>query len=673
MAPSYDATAVIILPSRALAVWTCVMGRRPWYAGAGARTQQTGMVMALALTPTTFQRTLMPRSTRDQALTTGICGALDYGFAALIQDTVEAVALRISGATSPEQVDPRTWRRACIAGDLTAIALGLAGQTACRPRPGERVPRGALRTICWWISATGLCGAVAGVLQEQAGRGNATDEDSVPVTLAAGMLLAGVNEYRRRRSEAADTEAGSSEDASVSALKSLVMSLGVSGGLSAVAAGERVFATGISRLLARVLSGSERLYRPAGHAAVLSVLGMAIYELIRWVDHRAEHMADTVEGAFATPPSSSMVSGGPGSLVSWDSLSREGRRNVATALGAELIERVMGELAAAEPIRVYVGLESALTEYERRDLVLRELERTGAFDRELLMVISPTGTGYVNYVAVEAAEYMTRGNIASMTMQYSLRPSVLSLDRVAEGRLQYRMLIDAIHNKLAERPVGQRPRVVIFGESLGAWTSQDAFEHRGTQGLVDAAIDRAIWIGTPYMSKWEQEVLGGERPDVDPSLLRRFNDFRQLQALGREARERLRYVMITHDNDGVACFGLDLLARAPSWLAPAETRPAGVPKTERWQSPTTFVQTLIDMKNSANVIPGQFEAKGHDYRADLARFVRKVYALQASDEQLASIEAALRANELQRAARLTAHHANRGDVTETGHPEQRKR
>ena len=57
------------------------------------------MVMALALMPTTFQRTLMPRSTLDQALTTGICGALDYGFAALIQDTVEAVALRISGAT----------------------------------------------------------------------------------------------------------------------------------------------------------------------------------------------------------------------------------------------------------------------------------------------------------------------------------------------------------------------------------------------------------------------------------------------------------------------------------------------------------------------------------------------------------------------------------------------
>lgn len=206
----------------------------------------------------------------------------------------------------------------------------------------------------------------------------------------------------------------------------------------------------------------------------------------------------------------------------------------------------MGEPAAAEPIRIFVGLESALTEYERRDLALGELQRTIAFDRQLLMIISPTGTGYVNYAAVEAAEYMTRGNIASVAMQYSLRPSALSLDRVAEGRQQYRMLIDAIHNQLAERPADERPRVVLFGESLGAWTSQDAFQHRGTQGLVDAGIDRAIW------------------------------------------------------------------------------------------------------------------AKGHDYRADVARFVREVYALQASYEQLASIERALRASELQRKALLSAHDPKQG-------------
>jgi len=431
------------------------------------------------------------------------------------------------------------------------------------------------------------------------------------------------------------------------------MGLGVGVALNVMASGERLLATGVSRVIARALAGSERLFRPLGHAVALSVVGAALYELVRRADRKIEQGAETVEDAFAEAPTSSLVSGGPGSTVPWETLSRQGRRNVSTALSTEMIEGVMGEPAVAEPIRIFVGLESAANEAERLELVMKEIHRTGAFDRELLMVISPTGTGYVNYVAVEAAEFMTRGNMASVTMQYSLRPSPLSLDRVAEGRQQYRMLIDALSNELRERPVKKRPRFVLFGESLGAWTSQDAFEHRGTQGLINSGIDRAIWIGSPYMSKWKEETLKSERPDVDRSLVGRFNDFGQLEALG-DARKHLRYVMITHDNDGVAHFGLDLLARAPEWLGPAETRPATVPKGLQWRTPTTFVQTLVDMKNAANVIPGQFEAKGHDYRKDLARFVREVYALRATDEQLAGIEQALRANELERKALLDA-------------------
>ena len=140
--------------------------------------------------------------------------------------------------------------------------------------------------------------------------------------------------------------------------------------------------------------------------------------------------------------------------MAWATLSRQGRRNSSTAvLRADQIEKVMGEPAAAEPSGCSWAWRSAATEAERLALALSELERTGAFDRELLMVISPTGTGYVNYVAVETTAYLARGNLASVAMQYSLRPSPLSLDRVAEGRRrQYRMLVDAIHNTLAERP-----------------------------------------------------------------------------------------------------------------------------------------------------------------------------------------------------------------------------
>ena len=165
-------------------------------------------------------------------------------------------------------------------------------------------------------------------------------------------------------------------------------------------------------------------------------------------------------------------------------------------------------------------------------------------------------------------------------------------------------------------------------------------------------MDRALWIGTPYASGWKREVLGPARADVDPSLVGVFNDFGQVEALDPEARSRLRYVMITHDNDAVAKFGLDLLVQAPEWLGDPTLRPATVPRSEGYSSPETFLITLADMKNSANVVPGDFEAKGHDYRADLARFVREVYALDATAAQMERIEAALRRAELVRKERI---------------------
>ena len=630
------------------------MGRQSPNAGFGGRTQQAGTLVAAASLPITFQRSLMPRSALDQALVTGISTSLNYGLAALIQDSIEALALRSVGAADPAQVDRHGWRRASIGLDLAAIGVGLAAQRALRPRPHERLARGGARTAAWWVTTTGLSGAIVGGLQELVGRRGDVQDRSIPVAPFAGAVLAAANDYRRRRWEAHHPWSEVDEHAPVSAAKSFAMSVGVTAGLMGLAAGERQFAAGVGGLLERTLPGRERLYRPVGHLAALSLLGGAVYELLRRVDRRVERGAEQVEAAYDKPPTSRLVSGGPGSAVVWETLSRQGRRNVATAVRPEAIKAVMGEPAAAEPIRVFIGLESAPTEAERVALALAELERTGAFDRELLMVISPTGTGYVNYVAVETTAYLTRGNMASVTMQYSLRPSPLSVDRVAEGRHHYRMLIDAIHNALAERPPERRPRVVLFGESLGAWTSQDAFAHRGTQGLLDAGVEGAIWIGTPYMSKWKNELLNSDRPDVDRSLVGRFNDFGELEALDPEARQRLRYVMITHDNDAVGHFGLDLLVRAPDWLGPARTRAATIPGAEQWRSPTTFVQTLVDMKNAANVVPGQFEARGHDYRADLARFIRQVYRLPASDAQLAAVERALRASELERKRLLGA-------------------
>ena len=76
-------------------------------------------------------------------------------------------------------------------------------------------------------------------------------------------------------------------------------------------------------------------------------------------------------------------------------------------------------------------------------------------------------------------------------------------------------------------------------------------------------------------------------------------------------------------------------------------------RSQKWIPAVTFWQTAIDTKNAATVIPGEFKALGHDYRADLAQFVSVAYGLtNVSDGQMASIEAQLRRSEIERAAKI---------------------
>jgi peptidyl-prolyl cis-trans isomerase D len=75
----------------------------------------------------------------------------------------------------------------------------------------------------------------------------------------------------------------------------------------------------------------------------------------------------------------------------------------------------------------------------------------------------------------EALEYLTRGDICIATMQYSLLPSFLSLDRAKLGVDQNRALMHAITGYLRGMDPKKRPRFILFGESLGAQTMQDVF------------------------------------------------------------------------------------------------------------------------------------------------------------------------------------------------------
>ena len=251
-------------------------------------------------------------------------------------------------------------------------------------------------------------------------------------------------------------------------------------------------------------------------------------------------------------------------------------------------------------------------------------------------------------------QYLTRGDVATVTLQYSKRPSPLSLGKVSVARTQNRLLWLRIVERLRSMDPDRRPKIVLFGESLGAHTSQDVFLGWGTIAPVSLGIDSALWIGTPATSEWSREVVDGDRPDVDPDLVAVVNDHEQYHRLAAQRRERIRYVLVSHDNDGVTRFGPDLLVRRPSWLAhddaPDATAPGrsprGTPPAMRWRPVTTFFQMLIDMKNAQ--LPGAYRAWGHDYRPDLPEFIRDVYDLGCSPDQLERITAAVQEREVNR-------------------------
>jgi uncharacterized membrane protein len=369
---------------------------------------------------------------------------------------------------------------------------------------------------------------------------------------------------------------------------------------------------------------------------------------------------EKVEPAYATPPPSPLVSGSAQSLLPFADLGQQGRRFVTDVVTPQLIQQVMGEPAVAHPIRVYVGFNSEpLYPTGRAELALAELARTGAFDRSWLLLVSPTGTGWVDHTLIETAELLARGDIATCCIQYGRYPSFLSVQKVALGQSQFRLLLWGVKQRLEERPPERRPKVLIFGESLGAWTSSDVVMFQGIEGFDHYGIDRALWVGLPWLAKWSRSgMTRGSSTLVPEGTVGVFDRHEQLAALDHDRRSQLRAVVLSHDNDPIAVFGPDLLIQRPPWLADGQ-RGRGVPSTMRWRPLITFVQTAMDAANAMVSVPGEFGSFGHDYRADMVRFVQDAYQFSAATEQqLARIEQTLASLELQRAERIKAERAH---------------
>ena len=373
------------------------------------------MFIAAASVPRSFQRTLMPRSAVDQGVVTGVMVSGNYATAAFLQDVIEALAERVAGRAYRE--DRTAWRRLTALADLAAIGAGILVQAAVPQQPNEGLPRGALRTSGWYLSNAGLAGLAAAASQEAGSALNRRLHFAPPLGIPAGAALSAIMEYRRRRRLHDDAPLDGGQTPQVSMAKALGVGGAVAAGLLGMAFVQRGAAAATGAALARLLPGSEQQWRPVGRLTALGALGFGVGAVVQNAYHRAESGAEKPEPGFEEAPTSPLVSGGPGSVVPYDTLTKEARRHVLTYLRPEWIEESMGEPPRAAPIRVYVGMDTAPTDDERVALALAEIDRTGALDRRLVVLVSPTGTGYVNHKAMLEIELLTLGDCSTITMQ----------------------------------------------------------------------------------------------------------------------------------------------------------------------------------------------------------------------------------------------------------------
>ena len=486
---------------------------------------------------------------------------------------------------------PRSWQaQGFVSGTALAqgYGLGVAAAWAGR-RIGVPKPSARLRRQAWYALAT-----------------------AAVVTIPAAVVLSSL--WERRVREAVGIPGTGT-----------LMYLGV----CTIAAGVAAAVVGLVRLIHDIyLDVAARLRRLLLLPVLLTrlvatglVVTLAVGLATGFADQVVLRLADLAFSADnngnlpgVTRPLSPLRSGSPASLVSWDSLGLQGRQFVSGGPIAPWIARFTGH-PAVEPIRVYVGVRSAPTLQAEASLALRELKRTGAFRRALLGVAVPTGRGSVYGTLADPLEYMYGGNTAIAAIQYSYQPSWISfLTQQPRARQAGRALFDTVYAYWSTLPPAHRPKLVVFGESLGAYGAEGAFS-----GVADltARTSGALFVGPPNSTEVWRELTAA-RDRGSPEWLPVYGNGRTVRFAASASDLRLpggalrhpAIVYLQHASDPVVWWSPDLLWQKPDWLA--EPRAPDVTSQMQWYPLVTFWQVTADLIVS-NSTPGY----GHHYGGEI--------------------------------------------------------
>lgn len=310
-------------------------------------------------------------------------------------------------------------------------------------------------------------------------------------------------------------------------------------------------------------------------------------------------------------PTSPYKSGGSESLIPWSTLGYQGQAFTGRGPNQQQLIDYYGT-NVKEPIRVYAGLNSADSPQARANLALQELKRTGAFDREVIILATATGTGWLEPQSVDSIEYMYGGNTAIVSQQYSYLPSWISfLVDKENATVAGLALYDAIYAEWSKLPADNRPKLIAYGLSLGSFGGQAPYAGIGD---LTASIDGALFMGTPNDTQLWRTVTNNRdqgSPEILPvyqnGVSARFAATNQDIISNQSSWQYPRVLYMQHASDSVVWFSFDVLLNKPDWLK--EPRGPDVSQQMQWFPLVTFFQVTIDQFFGTTVPNGH----GHNY------------------------------------------------------------
>lgn len=373
----------------------------------------------------------------------------------------------------------------------------------------------------------------------------------------------------------------------------------------------------VSRLMRRHIP--RRFAQVIGFALVAMLLWSAANGLIfsvglRMADSSYQQL-DALFEADVEKPADPDMSGSAESLIDWEGIGRAGRKFIARTPSAEELSDFPGMEEARRPSRVYVGLNSADSIEARADLALEELKRIDAFEREALVLATPTGTGVVDRAAILPMEYLVEGDVVTLAVQYSYLASWLALlSEPGYGADTAQAVFDKVYEYWRKLPVERRPDLYLHGLSLGALNSDLSFD---LYDVVGDPIDGAVWSGPPFSTpSWQSATR--EREEGSPAWLPRFRDgsvirfTNQQDSLDFPGTEwgPMRFVYLQYASDPITFFEPELFYRRPAWLQGPHGPDVSPDLT--WYPAVTFLQLIADMPASMAAPVGY----GHVYAAE---------------------------------------------------------